>query len=217
MNIKAMPQSLLLDCISLLYKTSPVLMHSRNCFQFCLMFDCDYRLEMLFFHEMKFSDSLVYEHSWLLTLIPGLSSLLTALDGSGWDMIGVTAIMCYVSLLVCHFALSDFNLAPVRRSGTNTACRSIPPVLHNKDQLCHIISVPTKTWKWVCVCVVTTNRRHILSPAPALAGIGSSSPWLQCNYPLFIRSSATLVVNSAWFRVLFDYYTCTYHTPPLSS
>lgn len=153
MNIKAMPQSLLLDCISLVYKTSPVLMHSRNCFQFCLMFDCDYRLEMLFFHEMKFSDSLVYEHSWLLTLIPGLSSLLTALDGSGWDMIGVTAIMCYVSLLVCHFALSDFNLAPVRRSGTNTACRSIPPVLHNKDQLCHIISVPTKTWKWVCVCV----------------------------------------------------------------
>lgn len=152
MNIKAMPQSLLLDCISLVYKTSPVLMHSRNCFQFCLMFDCDYRLEMLFFHEMKFSDSLVYEHSWLLTLIPGLSSLLTALDGSGWDMIGVTAIMCYVSLLVCHFALSDFNLAPVRRSGTNTACRSIPPVLHNKDQLCHIISVPTKTWKWVCVC-----------------------------------------------------------------
>lgn len=120
MNIKAMPQSLLLDCISVVYKTSPVLMHSRNCFQFCLMFNCDYRLEMLFSHEMKFSDSLVYEHSWLLTLIPGLSSLLTALDGSGWDMIDVTAIMCYVSLLVCHFALSDFNLAPVRRSGTNS-------------------------------------------------------------------------------------------------
>lgn len=51
----------------------------------------------------------------------------------------------------------------------------------------------------VCVCVVSTNRRHILSPAPALAGIGSSSPWLQRNYPLFIRSSATLVVDSAWF------------------